>query len=232
MGVITILDLAVLSIIALSTYLGYKKGFVHTLFNLFSLFISLYLVSIFSPMLSAFFIGTTNLFYNLRDYIIDIGGISEHVESMISSQQADIISNIPLPNFLITMINENYRLEIHNLLDTRAIEEYIAGLLATVIINIVSFVITFFTVSISLGLISGSLHVLVKLPMIRSLNKSLGALLGAIRSLIFIWVGLMIYTLLLIGIDTNSAELLQDSRIALFFYEQNILLELIVNMFI
>lgn len=226
---LTMLDMGIILIIVLSTYLGYRKGFVHTLFNLASLVVSLFLVNLFYPVLSRFLM-TTSLFYNLRDYIIDMAGISHSIEEITSAQQAQIINDLPLPNFLTTMINENNNLEIHNFLNVTRIEEYIAGFLAVIIINIISLIIVFSIVSMGLWLLSSSLHLIVKLPVIQGFNKSLGAVLGAVRSILFIWIALIAYTLLFIRAETNSVYILQNSTLALFFYERNFLLSLIIDM--
>ena len=224
----TILDLSIVFIIVISTYLGYRKGFTYTIFSLLSLVVSLFLVNIIYPTFSAFLMGTA-IFYGLRDSIIQLVGVSYALEDITASLQSEIINDLPLPGFIISIIEQNNTVEIHNVLDVRTIETYIGGFLASIIIDIISLVVVFLVVSITVWMVFKNLSLVAKLPIIKHFDKFLGAAFGVFRSVIFIWIALVAYTPFLISPNSNSAYILSNSHIAMFFYERNLILAVIIG---
>lgn len=224
------LDIAIILIIAIFIYRGYKRGFVQTLFSLVSLFISLFLVQILYPILSSF-LRTTPLFYKLNDYIINSIGISYNLQNTNLIQQSEFINSLPFPEIITTMLNNNNNMHTYNLLNVTSIEEYIGIFFASAIINIISFIILLVFISVVLKLSPFSIDIFTKLPIIRGFNKFFGGIIGFLQSVFIIWVLLIIYTVLSINPDNYNMQLLYNSNLALYFYEKNFLLSLLFSIF-
>lgn len=227
----TILDLIVIIIIVLGIYIGYKKGFFYALFKLINIMGSLFISTMLYPIFSRFLIRT-DWYINLTNNIISQIGLSSIVEEALSAQQDNIINSLPIPKVLANTISNNINLQSSNILDISGIEQQLGNFIATIIINIISFIVVFILASITLKVILKSLNTIVKLPIINSFNNILGAIIGFVWSLIFIWLGLIIYPLSFINGESNlGLDLLYSSSITLILYERNPLLLIMLGIF-
>ena len=76
-------------------------------------------------------------------------------------------------------------------------DRYIADSLAVMIVNGISFLLSFIISAIVIRLLSYILNVLTNLPVIKGVNKIAGGVVGGAKCIIFIWIGFLILTLLL-----------------------------------
>lgn len=81
---------------------------------------------------------------------------------------------------------------------------------------------------IILFIIDKVLGIASKLPIIGSFDKILGIIIGAMKGLLYCWIVLTIITVLaLTGTNTSYIELVYESELLTWLYENNLLLNTI-----
>ena len=158
--------------------------------------------------------------------------LDTHLESTTMQTQTEIIENMELPSFLKESLIENNNNVIYELLNVDSLQGYIAGFLANVCTNILSVIVTFFVVFLAVRLLLGALNLISKLPVLNLFNRCCGFLVGTLKGVSVLWV---VATILTFFRCKDSFLLffqaLENSRVAAFFYENNLLLYLILRIF-
>ena len=196
-----IVDLIIVAIIALSTFLAYRKGLV-------SLAISL----------SAFIIAviiTLILYKPVSNIIINITNIDETIENTI------------LENANNVMKEEENSEELANKIIEQAKNDILPETARTLAINIVTggvILILFIIVRIAIRFINGLANLIAKLPIINQINKLGGILYGLIRGVIIIYIALFIINIAgQISPDNIVSKNVETSSLGKIMYENNIL---------
>ena len=116
----------------------------------------------------------------------------------------------------------------------RAVEgvsDYLAEYMAGLILNILTFVVTLAVVNLVLRMTVLTLDNLAKLPVLNSINKAFGMVLGAAQGLLVVWVAFLVITAF--G-NTDAGrkllEMIHESPILDFLYNINIFLKIMLRM--
>ncbi|ROR23608.1 colicin V production protein [Mobilisporobacter senegalensis] len=223
------LVVVVLAILIFYGFKGKREGFIKTVFTLFSLIFALFLTSTFSPYISK------ALQNNEKIYSYISGAVSKIVEvekeDGTVTEQVEDIKELSLPNSLKNALIENNNGEVYKALAINSFKEYVNNYLTCVIINALSFILTFLIINIALFLISNTLDLISKLPIINGLNKSAGFIIGLIHGLVVIWV-LCILLTCFGGSEWGGDiyKLINESSFLMMIYDNNLLLSVITNM--
>ncbi len=221
------LDLLVIIVIFIFTFLGYKKGLLLSVFQLFSFIISILIAKWIYPILSRFLLGTW-LFDDIKLAIINSLGLNEIVKEQTLKAQTMFIKQLPIPESLTNILLENNNIELYKLLNVSKIEDYIASFLATLCINAISVILVFLIVWLIMRIISKSINVVDKLPVVKKFNKFGGLISGAVQGTLVLWILFTILSIFVIK-DSNSiiSTMIRSSKIAIIFYERNIFISII-----
>lgn len=194
-----IIDFCVLIIIALSTFIGYKKGFIKVAFKLISFILALVIALVLYKPVSNF----------INNYTPIPNKIESKIESRISS------SNKEETNNLIS----NYYKNIRNISI-----DLIAKNTTNSIVNISSILIVFLLSRLILMFLRVSTDLIAKLPLIKQFNHIGGLIYGLLAGFFIIYLIFTIITLLAPIIDLNNIlKLINSSIIANIMYNNNIL---------
>lgn len=95
----------------------------------------------------------------------------------------------------------------------------------TYLVNILGFFITFLLSKIAVPFLIGTASKIMSLPVLNSINKLLGAVLGLVKGFIFVWVAIAIWFILceITGNSTfnDAYTLSQDTYIAKYLFNLN-----------
>lgn len=207
-------------------FLGWRAGFIKTVFSLISTIAVLIFTMIFSPVVTNVLKSSdlvTNTIYNGLASVIDLSGIVEGLEDKdnypvveteyyravevidIAIDPIEVIENLELPNsirdMLLDIVPEVFvdnveRLNGHTEETVEWIEAQICNLLTETILNAVGFFITFLIASIGVAILCFALDIISKLPVLHQINTLAGATAGAIEGLVLVWIGFIIITML------------------------------------
>lgn len=224
-----ILSIVILLIVLLFMVRGYRKGLVQMVASMTTLILAIFLVSIATPHISNVLKTRTPVYNMIEEKCEDlIKSGTDQISSKI--EESEWIENLKVPGFLQEMIKENNNTVSYEKMIVDSFGEYISHFLATMILNVVSYIITFIAALILIKVIAGALGLLTHLPVIHSMNRILGAVMGLIQSLLLIWLFLLAVTLF--G-NTEWGDyimkMINDSSVLTALYDANIYIGIFDN---
>ena len=210
MGII--FDICVIAIMALSIFLGYRKGLVKIAVKLCAFLIAIIVSLVFYKPVSNLIIINTELDEKIEDVIA--GKFTE--EKNIDESDKSFLNNIQV--YIDDTIVETKNGIVENV--SKEISERLINILAMIGIFIVTRLILILLVLIS--------DLITNIPIIKQFNKLGGVFYGIIRGMLLIY-GILSIVFLVISISSNNNILttIDSSFITKFMYENNILLNII-----
>lgn len=220
MGII--LDIVIIAIMALSIFLGYRKGLVKIAVKLCAFLISIIVSIVFYKPVSNIIINNTQLDEKIESAIIENGSIKIEEDETQKDEQEEQQTNDSFLENVQGYVDETIT-ETQNELVRKAAKE-ISGRLINIIVIVGLFIMTRL-ILILLVLIS---DVITNIPIIKQFNKMGGILYGIIRGLLLIYATLSIVFLVVsISGNSNILQTIESSVLTEFMYESNILLNII-----
>ena len=211
---------------------GFRKGLLKSV-----LFCGTTILALFATSQCYQFVGKA-----LNEYT----GLGEQIETSIEkslemktnetkkikrAEQTKKIESLNLPQGIKDALVENNNMDIYKALNVTSFYEYIASYLSKLVINAISYFLTFILSSIIIGLLIRVLDFITEIPILKEINKIGGLCLGAIEGLIGIWIFFLIVTIW--GSTTFGETMfryINDSTVLSFLYDNNIILNFITNM--
>lgn len=197
MGIVV--DLIIIAIIALSAFLGYRKGFVTLAIKFFAFIIA---------------IAITFIIYKpVANVVINVTGIDESIENAILEKANDIMTN-----------EEN---ETSNKMLEEAKTGILPQTAREIAVNIVTggvVLILFIAVRIALKFVTALANIVAKLPIIKQFNEMGGLLYGVLRGVLVVYIAM-----LLIGVagqinpQNSIHQNINESYVGKMMYENNVL---------
>ena len=229
----TWLGITALAIIVLAGVAGYRRGFVREVVSTFFVILSFLMVWMINPYVNTFIREHTPVYGNIqescREFVQD--KIGER-KSTGEEEQIDFIENLNLPALLKRNLEENNNVEVYRYLAVNTFTDYIADSVTLMVVNGLSFLISFLTATILIRAVTFALDILSKLPVINGANKMTGALVGCLKCIIFIWIALLVVTLLCnTEFGRKGLELIQGDTFLRFLYDQNIFVKVFMSIF-
>ena len=151
-------------------------------------------------------------------------------EGYDSSAQNELIENLPLPKIFRDQLLGNNNAEGYRRLGVSTFQEYVVQFSATVILNVISFIVAFLLVQIALRMVIAALDILSQAPVLSMLNRVAGLLLGLLQMLFLLWIFFM-------AVSAASAtegglylmSMIQQSRILGYLYDSNLFLRIVLQ---
>ncbi|MBO5199564.1 MAG: CvpA family protein [Lachnospiraceae bacterium] len=220
--------IVVLVILAACAIHGRAVGLVKTVFATFSTIIVVLATVWISPQVSKWMQGNEKVYEYFSEKVDNIVDFSELGDKV--SEQVDFINELPLPNELKKVIQDNNNSETYAQLAVDNFEGYVVNYLTCIIINALAFIGTFLVLRIALGILAGALDLISKLPVLNGVNKLAGFAVGLVHGLIIVWIGFVLITMF--GGSTVGQEALKligESKVLEFLYDNNLILKFITN---
>lgn len=197
---------------------GRSKGLLMTIVDFVSWIISALGAFVLSPILAGIIRGTQ--FFN--EMVISIG-TNLNIGEMANSGQRALIESFNLPSNLENFLLSNNNPDFYAQNGLSSVDQYVAFVIASLIIGIFSFIVVVIIIRICVGLVKGILGVFKKLPIIKTFDKFGGLLVGLFKGLLISWI---IMLGVFIFIDTDDYErytdTINDSAVLTFVNTTNI----------
>lgn len=213
MGII--LDIILIGIIALSIFLGYKKGLIKVAVKLFAFVIAVVVTLVLYKPVSNLIIEKTEIDDNIKGVIIENGTkeiqgnngeikedgfmayMQEYVENTVAETQNDIVTSV-------------------------------AEVTSVKAIELITIIGLFIVTRVALILLTFISDIITKLPILKQFNKIGGTLYGVLRGLLVVYFLLAIAFLIVSATGNNAIiSVIDGSIITKFMYTNNILLNMI-----
>ena len=203
-----IVDLIIIAIILLFTFLGYKRGLIKVAIKLCTFIIAI--------------IIAFALYKPISNLVIENTGIDESIESAITDRilpkGASVDDEVELSNDLPSVILENSENTVKG----------IATSFSNTIIETGCFLIIFIAVKIILKFVTVLADLIAKLPILKQFNALGGTIYGVLEGLFIVFVGFAIVSLIAPLLDVSILEAINSSTLGSIFYNNNIILNFIM----
>ena len=206
---------------------GWHKGFLRIVISFMGTIIIIIAVIIVSPQVSRFIVNNTDIYTKTEEKVVGV-----FVERLYSANEDDagevIFDDLNLPEIFKNDLIEKNASEMYRALLATVFKEYIAGYISRLIINAGSFVAVYIAFWLILKILLRSSDILTKLPVIKTLNKTLGAAVGGAEALIIVWIVFFIIIMFLgNSIGGKLLEAVQESAFLKFLFNNNFLFRFI-----
>ena len=205
-----IIDIVIIAILALCIIMGYKKGLINVIFNIFAFLLAIIITLVLYKPVSDIIIKNTDIQEKIETAIIENtkgeenkkeeqteNGIQKYIENTMQNAEEDAKSKA------IEVVAKD--------VSTKCIE-IITALILFVITRIILIVLKFLT------------ETLANLPIVKQCNEIGGLLYGVIKGLLIIYVILTImFFIISLKPEGMTANLIETSYITKFLYNNNII---------
>ena len=166
-----VVDIVIVLIIALSTFLAYRKGLVNLAMGLVSFIIAIVVTAI--------------LYKPVANLIINITSIDEAIENVIYEKANDVLED--------DNESKSIKKEVVDNVKNKMLPETARKISINIVSGIVMIVL-FLVVNIGLRFVTALANYIAKLPILDQINKAGGIVYGLIRGLVIIYILLLIMT--------------------------------------
>lgn len=214
------LDLIIIGIIALSTFLGYKQGLIKVAFKIVSFFIAVVITLIlYKPV--------TNLIINNTTWDETIENVIYEKLSATKIEQGEKINkeDTDLPGIVVNYINDGITNTVGQAQENVA--TVVSKELTQSIIQIIVLAVTFIITRILLIFAKVILKAVSELPIVKQFNEMGGIIYGILRAAIIIFGILALASFILPMVNQMTIlEWINNSILTKFLYNHNIILML------
>lgn len=226
-----LLDILVAAVVLGCAAAAFRKGFIMAALGFLPMLAALLGARLFSPYVSRFLRGTP-VFGSLAENIGSALDLDKIIGESVMRTQTEIIEGMQLPGFLRDALLENNNPVIYHLLDAEELQEYIAGFLANICLNVASVILAFVLVYIAVRALLNALNIISRLPVLNFFNRFCGFFIGGGKGISIVWIACTILTFFQCSARFPGLfAALEGSHIAKAAYENNILLYLILTIF-
>lgn len=217
-----IVDLVIIGIIALFTFLGYKKGLMKVAFKLISLVLAIIIAIILHGPVSDFVIHNTGLYDQVKTVVSQNIDPQRFKETQKTENKEESATEKTWTNYLQKSIEETAN-NTKNSIEDVAVEK-----ISSTIINVAILIIIFILVRIILSVLNLIIDILSKLPVLKQFDKVGGTLYGILEGVLVVYILLALCLIMASFIqETGIIQAINNSFIGKMLYENNILLKLI-----
>lgn len=246
-----IIDIIVLLIIAISVFFGYKKGFVKTVISLLSFFIAIGVSLMFYKPFAIILTENTTIddwiiehvtsnyeekskelesgdaiFVNNSTFDEMQNGTNKSDESKkeISQEKIESENNSNIFNMLPANITNTFDFE--TIKQETKLE--IAYKISELIMNLLSLIIIYIVVKVTLVVATFVLDGIMKFPILKQLNEILGMVIGAVIGFIQVYLAFAVITFISSISDISIViEAIKVSAFASVLFENNLIINLL-----
>lgn len=224
----TWLGLAVLILLAFSAVDGYRRGFIKEVVSVLLVLLSVVVVWMINPYVNTFIRDNTSAYEKIQKVSEDFVGSLTDGETVIDGEQQDeLINGMNLPGLLQNGITDNNTAAVYQTLAVNTFGGYVSRYLANIAVNCLSFLISYILASVLIHVFAYALDLLAKLPVLRGINKLAGALVGGGKCVIFVWVAMLVLTILCnTEIGQEGLRLIRGDTVLNFLYDKNIFIRI------
>jgi len=228
--------IAALGIIGVFAFIGWRMGFVKSVFSLISTIAVIIITVLVSPMVTNMLKSNETIYGAIQgklEEVMDLSGIAENLNSEEEKDPAAFIDGLNLPDSIKDTIKvsleetmkekeEEAAAFVGDRLD--ALEKYICERLTDIALNALGFFVTFVVAAAGLAILCFVLDLISKLPLLHQINTLAGVIMGALEGLVVLWIVFIVITMLgSTDFGQNCMIMISESRLLGFLYDSNIL---------
>lgn len=222
--------IAVIVIIAANALIGMKAGLIKTVFSLCSMIAAIVLTWWISPIVNDYMKGNVKIYNAISEKVEKILPFSD--DEYKESEQDAFIDELHLPKSIKDSLKENNKAKVYQEMELgiNNFKGYVCSYLTGVIINAISFIITFVVILILLWVICIALDLVSKLPLLHQINKLAGLAAGFVHGLVIVWILMILLTVFgSSSFGQEAMQIIEEDAVLSFIYNNNFLLRFITS---
>ena len=234
MSALTWLGIVVAGILLLTAYKGFRRGFIREIVSFFFVFLALAVSWAINPYVNEFFMENTPVYEKIQESCQSFveSQKKQELTSPGTEEQTGFIEGLELPELLQKGLESNNTAEVYTYLAVDSFGEYISEALARMIVNGLSFFVSYLLASVILRLGTWVLNLLAGLPVLKSANKLAGGLVGAVKGVLFVWIAFLVMTILCsTSIGKEALALIEKDAFLNVLYEYDIFVNVFMSIF-
>lgn len=231
-----------LAIIGVFAFIGWRVGFVKSVFSLVSTIAVIIITILVSPIVSNMLKDSEKISGGIQtklESVIDLSGIAENLSADEEKDPLAFIDGLELPDSIKDTIKDSLTTTMEEKKEDAAdfvgdklgsLEVYICELLTNIILNALGFFITFIVAAVGIAVLCFVLDLLSKLPVLHQINTLFGVAMGAVEGLVILWIFFVVITMLgSTGFGQSCMTMISESKILSFLYDSNILSKILLG---
>lgn len=216
-----LIDLIIVAVIAMFTFIGYKRGLVKIAFGLCTFIIALIVALVLYKPISSLVIENTEIDDTIRSSI---------TEKILPDNSASENDETGVEDTVVVENEDNQKLQIYSdLLNTEATVNSIAETFSTKIIELIVLLLIYIIAKIILRFVTAIADLIAKLPFLNAFNHLGGIIIGFLQGCVIVLVVFALIVLFTPMIDGEFINNINNSLIGAKIYEHNILLDFIAR---
>lgn len=231
---VTWAGIAAIGVLLFTGYTGYRRGFIKEIVSFFFVFLALALAWTINPYVNTFLMEKTSLYDKIQESCREFSGSQDVTEGngMAEETEDSLISQLPLPKILQKNLTVNNTEEAYQYLAVDTFAEYVSEYLARAIINGLSYLIAYALANLILRVVMLILDMIAGLPLISGANRLTGGVVGVAKGIVFIWIALLLLTILCSSdIGKKGLELVEKDSVLQVLYKHDILVNFFMDVF-
>lgn len=231
---VTWAGIAAIGVLLFTGYTGYRRGFIQEIVSFFFVFLALALAWTINPYVNTFLMEKTSLYDKIQESCREFSGSQDVTEGneMDEETEDSLISQLPLPKILQKNLTVNNTEEAYQYLAVDTFAEYVSEYLARAIINGLSYLIAYALANLILRVVMLILDMIAGLPLISGANRLTGGVVGVAKGIVFIWIALLLLTILCSSdIGKKGLELVEKDSVLQVLYKHDILVNFFMDVF-
>ena len=228
-------DFAVIAIIIIFIVICFKKGFILSVLDIGSMFITFIITLKYYPAVSNILVKTklfdsiaASISKSLSSNALVSGALAVNAQTSVSEA---VRNTLPLPVFakdqVVKMIPN-----LNDIVPMSSIVNSVSSSLAKLVISAISILLLFIIVRFILMLVTMIIRKITKLPVIKQIDKLLGIGVGVLEGFLMVYIAMAFIVLLgSLPILKPVLDALDKSLFAGIFYNHNLILDVIGSFF-
>ena len=230
-----LIDIAVISVLALFILHGIYKGFLPTLLSIGAYILAWLAAIVLLPVGSNSIRGSEKLFNTMlyytegSEYVNDVELARKSIDEISTDTLNAVFAKADLPYPMAKNIADNIARESFAENGITTLGDYFNQTIVIVFINILVFIAMFAIIRIILAFIINGVDYAWTLPKLRVADRAIAGGIGLIRGILAVFLLFMLLPIVLIVLQGKFAfltDMVNDSMMAKFFYRTNFLLSM------
>ena len=216
---------AAIGVLLFTGYTGYRRGFIKEIVSFFFVFLALALAWTINPYVNTFLMEKTSLYDKIQESCREFSDTQDVTEGNGEDEETEdsLISRLPLPGILQKNLVANNTQEAYQYLAVDTFRDYVSEYLARAIINGLSYLLAYALANLILRV------AMLVLDMIAGLT---GGIVGVAKGILFIWIALLLLTILCSSdIGKSGLELVEKDSILQALYKHDVLVNFFMDIF-
>ena len=227
---ITWLGIVALIVLLVFAYRGYSHGFIKEAVSLMFVVLSIMVVWAINPYVNKLLREQTPIYEKIEEQCKR--SVSEQLLEKESGDDSALLERLVLPESIKKAIGENENIQNYGNMAVETFSEYVAQYLAAIIVNGLSFLLSYVLAALAIRMMAYGLDVMSHLPVLKGINCAAGAIVGMLKGVVIVWIALLVITMLYnSSVGKECLTMIEKDPLLSVLYKTDLLVQVFLSIF-